>query len=73
MALGKAITFVKKATTDKELRALCYQCKSKAALLENLGFDEVEFEDAINMQLVKCKSYEAAEKYQQLKMWFTLL
>jgi len=73
MALGKAITFVKKIGSDKDLRALCNKSKSKAELLEKLGFDDVEFEDAINMQLVKCHTYEAAENIQQIKIWFSLL
>jgi hypothetical protein len=73
MALGKAITFVRQIGSDKVLRVSCNKSKSKAELLEKLGFDEVEFEDAINMQLVKCQTYEAAENIQQVKMWFSLL
>ena len=72
MALGKAIKFVKQACFDKELRASCYK-SPKSELLKTLDFDEGEFEDAINMQLVKCQTYEAAEPFQQLKIWFSLL
>ncbi len=72
MALGKAIKFVKQACFDKELRKQCYK-SSKPELLKKFDFDEVEFDDAINMQLVKCQTYEAAEPFQQLRMWFSLL
>lgn len=73
MALDKAIKFVKQAGVDNKLRSSCYQSNSKTELLERLGFDEVEFDDAINMQLVKCQSYEQAETYQQLRIWFLML
>lgn len=73
MAIDKAITFVKKATNDKEFRSECYKSDSKNELMKLLGFDEFEFEDAVNMQLVKCQSYEEAEVYQQIKMWFSIL
>jgi len=72
MALSKAIEFVKIATSDEELRTACTNF-SKESLLLKLNFNEVEFEDAVNMQLVKCKSYEQAEKYQQIRIWFLLL
>ena len=72
MALGQAIKFVKQACTDKELRAKCYK-SPKPELLKAFDFDEGEFEDAINMQLVKCQTYEAAEHFHQLKIWFSLL
>lgn len=69
MAIGKAIRFVKKAQTDPEFRKSCYVL-SKADLLVEMGFDELEFDDAINMQLVKCQTYQEAEVYQQIRMWF---
>ncbi len=73
MAIGKAIKFIKQAGYDKQLRKTCYQSKSKEDLLQKLGFDMGEFDDAINMQLVKCQTHEQAEHVQQLKMWFSLL
>lgn len=72
MALGKAINFVIKACNDKSLRAECYKI-SKPELLEKFDFNEVEFDDAINMQLVKCQTYAAAEPFQQLRIWFSIL
>lgn len=72
MSLSKAITFVKAASTDEELRTACANF-SREKLLLKLNFNELEFEDAINMQLVKCTSYEQAEVYQQLRIWFLIL
>ncbi|MCG6185767.1 MULTISPECIES: hypothetical protein [Maribellus] len=73
MALGKAIKFVKQIGVDNELRKSCYKYNSKEELLKKLDFNEGEFEDAINMELVKCQTYEQAERFQQLKMWFLIL
>lgn len=73
MAIDKAITFVKRATTDIGFRKACYNCQSRQELIDRIGFDEIEFDDAINMQLVKCQSYEQAEVYQQIRMWFLAL
>ncbi len=72
MAIDKAITFVKRATTESAFRKECYKI-TKQDLMQNSGFNEVEFDDAINMQLVKCQSYEHAEVYQQIRMWFQTL
>lgn len=72
MAIGKAINFVKQACFDKELRAACYK-SPKTELMKTFDFDEAEFENAINMQLVKCQTYEAAEHFHQLRIWFSLL
>lgn len=73
MAIGKAINFVKKATTDAQFRAQCYKSNSRNEVMQIFGFNEVEFDDAINMQLVKCQSWEEAEAFQQIRMWFSIL
>lgn len=73
MALHKAIEFVQRVGIDGSLRKACNSSPSKPELLESLGFDLTEFEDAINMQLVKCQSYEEAEVFQQIRMWFAIL
>ncbi len=72
MSLSKAIWFVNNAS-DKALRQKCYTSNSRPELLQSLGFTDFEFEDAINMKLVKCQTYEEADKVQQLKMWFSIL
>lgn len=72
MALGKSISFVRKFLKDKEFRRECNRLQ-KQDLMENFGFDETEFDDAINMELVKCQTWEDADRIQQVKFWFTLL
>ena len=73
MALNRALDFLKQACGNEDFRSSCYSFDNKEALLTHFGFDEVEFEDAINMNLVKCQTYEQAEVFQQLKMWFSIL
>jgi hypothetical protein len=72
MALGKSIQFIQKFIRDNDFRDKCNK-SSKEDLLRNLDFTELEFEDAINMQLVKCQSWEEANRIQQVKFWFALL
>jgi len=72
MALSKALNFVQAAIISEELRVACSKYK-KENLLLHLNFTEVEFEDAINMGLVECQTYEEAEVYQQLRIWFLLI
>ena len=73
MALNRALDFLKKAGNNEEFRSSCYSFANKGELLEHFGFNDVEFEDAINMNLVKCQTFEEAEQFQQLKMWFSIL
>lgn len=73
MALSNAIRFVKDATKDSEFRKSCASFETRDDLLSFYKFDALEFDDSINMQLVKCQSYEEAETYQQLRMWFAIL
>ena len=73
MSIGKAIRFVKDASVDKDLRKSCVGFKTKDELFSFFKFDALDFDDAINMQLVKCKTYEEAETFQQLRLWFSML
>ena len=72
MALGKSINVIRKFLQESEFRHECNK-SSKEELLKNHDFNETEFEDAINMQLVKCQSYEEAERIHQIKFWFEVL
>lgn len=72
MALGKSIKFIQQFIGDKEFRKEC-NSMPKMELLTSLDFTEAEFEDAVNMQLVKCQSYEEANRIQQVRMWFEFL
>jgi hypothetical protein len=70
MAISKAITFMKRAMKEPDFRKECYKIDSKQALMDEMGFNEDEFEDAVNIHLLKCQTYEEAEYYQQIRMWF---
>lgn len=69
----KSNKICRKSEIQQEIQGQCNRSKSKTELLKTYDFDEGEFEDAINMQLVKCQTYKAAEHIQQLRMWFSLL
>lgn len=73
MPLGKALHFIRQARFDDELREACYRMPSKQELLKVLDFDMNEFEDAFNMELVKCQTREEAETIYQLKDWFQMI
>lgn len=73
MALNKAIEFLGEAIVSKDLRDKCAEFTTRKELLKWLGFNDIEFDDAVNMQLVKCRSADDAEFYYQLRMWFQLL
>jgi hypothetical protein len=72
MALSKALSFIQALSLSEELRSVCSNY-SKEKLMFQLNFSELEFEDALNMQLVQCQTYEQAEVFQQIRMWFLLL
>jgi hypothetical protein len=73
MAISKAILFVKQAIIDSGFRSECALYNTKQELLNAFDFNEDEFDNAVNMQLVKCQTYEKAEYYQQIRLWFNLL
>lgn len=72
MALGKSISFIRNFTGDPEFREKCNRL-SKEELLLRSDFTEQEFDDAINMQLVKCQTYDEADRIQQVRLWFMFL
>lgn len=73
MALGKAIRFVRQALQDEELRKACCSMPSGTELMKVLDFNPDELEDAFNMELVKCQTFEEAESVHQLKEWFRMI
>jgi hypothetical protein len=77
MSIRNAVTFITQVDGDKSLRAECYKCKTKQELLaflqtQFMSFTEEEFEEAINIMLFKCPTFEAADKIKQVEAWFTL-
>ena len=73
MALGKALKFIKDIRSDNDLRNSCYKYSTKGELLNEMEFNEYEFDDAINMNLVKCQTFDEAEEIYQVKLWFAML
>lgn len=73
MSQSKAIRFVKLASKYEDQREICYKSESKGELLKLLDFTEPEFENAINMHLVRCQTHEDAAVFQELRTWFALL
>ncbi len=77
MSIANAMTFIKNVETNVALRKACYTCKSKDELLqmltrEDLEFSQFEFEEAVNVMLFKCQTYEQADSVKQTELWFSL-
>lgn len=73
MALGNALHFVKQFTSDERFRKQCNRYNSKNELFQVHNFNEYEFEDAINMQLLKCNSHNQALYFLQVRMWISYI
>jgi hypothetical protein len=71
MALGKSIQFVRSFFEDEALRRNCNKL-TKQDLLTTYGFTADEFDDALNMELVKCQTFEEVSRVEQLRMWFAI-
>lgn len=72
MALKNAISFLHRFVEDGEFRYSCHEL-SKKELLNIHNFDEQEFDDALNMQLVQCQTHEEADVIQEVKLWFMIM
>jgi hypothetical protein len=77
MSIQNALVFLRDIESNTELRKSCYTCKSRMELLEMLdkqgrGFTFDEFEDGFNSMLLKCQTYEQADRVNELHNWFLL-
>lgn len=77
MSLQNALIFLRELESDTVLRKSCYSSKTRRELLEALSekgfsFTFEEFEDAYRSLLLKCQSYEQAERVHELHAWFML-
>lgn len=77
MSIQNALVFLSEIESNVELRKSCYSCKTRGELLEMLdkqgrGFTYEECEDATNSLLLKCQTYEQADRVQELHVWFLL-
>jgi len=77
MSIQNALVFIESIDTKKELREACYTCHSQSELISllhetGLSFTPDEFEDAVNLLLIKCQTFEQAGRVNQIKIWFSL-
>jgi len=77
MSIQNAITFIANVDKNADLRKACYSCKTKDNLLDmlkdqSMGFTQDEFDEAVNVMLFKCQSYEEADCIKQTEVWFSL-
>lgn len=77
MSLQNAINFISLVDSDHEFRKSCYEVKTQSELLrslkeQNMGFTPDEIEDAFNVLLLKCQTYEQAGRVNEVKAWFRL-
>ena len=78
MSINNAMKFVRKVDADNEFRRICNKCGSREAiqemlLKEKMDFNDFEFEEAINMMLFKCQTYEDADGVKQIELWYNLV
>lgn len=77
MSLQNAINFISEVDMDADLRKSYYVCRSQGELfaklaVEKKSFTEDDFENAVNMLLFKCQTYEQAGRVNEVKAWFKL-
>ena len=77
MSVTHAMEFIELVKTSESFRQECYEYAHIEDLMEMLtqnskGFTPNDFENAINMNLVKCQTYEQAEVYKEIDNWFKL-
>lgn len=75
--MQNAIDFITRVDTDTTWRKRCYTCNSRAELQEmlkqeGLGFSDLEAENAFNVLLLKCQTYEQADRVKELQSWYNL-
>ena len=75
MSLQNALNFISKVDSDTDFRKSCYTCKTLSDLIEMLTAQEMSFtideiEDAFNVLLLKCQTYEQAGRVNKVKAWY---
>jgi hypothetical protein len=78
MTVGNAMTFIKRAMTDSELRerlntASSIEARDEILTDERLPFSQYDFEEAFRNRLTLCQEAEAADQLNEFKMWWELL
>ena len=75
MSLQNAINFITKVDSESDFRKSLYSAKTLSELTEMLAKQKMSFtldeiEDAFNVLLLKCQTYEQAGRVNELKAWF---
>jgi len=77
MSLNNALEFIELVKSNEGFRQKCYEYDNIEGLMmeliqNNKGFTPDDFENAINMNLIKCQTYEMAEIFKEIDNWFKL-
>lgn len=77
MSRGDAVTFIKTAMTDSEMRKRIDRAKSpdeRESILAEYGlkFTEFEFQDGFNNLLTQCQEEEDGNHLKEFRMWWDL-
>lgn len=77
MSINNALKFVREADANPDFRRKCNKLGTKVAIQEmleeeELGFDDFDLEEAVNMMLFKCQSEEDADSIKQVQWWYGL-
>lgn len=75
MSINNAQKFIREVDTDANFRRTCNKMGTKEAIHNMLkekdaDFSEDDFEEAINMLLFKCQTYEQADTVKQIEWWY---
>jgi len=75
MSLQNAINFISRVDSDGDFRKSLYTAKTLTELTDilskqEMGFSLEEIEDAFNVLLLKCQTYEQAGRVNEVKAWF---
>lgn len=78
MTISNALIFIQRGQRENMLRQRLNAASNifelkKILAMEQLNFSEQEFDQAFQLQLVKCQDVEEAEQLKGFKMWWTLL
>ena len=77
MSLNNALEFIELVRSSDSFRQKCYEFPNIEDLMamlteNNTGFTPDDFDNAINMSLIKCQTFDQAEVYKEINDWFKL-
>jgi hypothetical protein len=76
MSINNATKFIREVNINADFRKSCNKLGTKEAIHSMLkeqkaDFSETDFEEAINMLLFKCQTYEQADTVKQIEWWYS--